>query len=182
MIKKILIALAATLVGFAVFVATRPGDFRITRSAKISASAGAVFTQVNDLKKWPAWSPWAKLDPQMKVTYSGPDAGVGASYAWVGNNEVGEGSMTITESKPVELVRFNLQFRKPMEATNVSDFTFAPAGDQTLVTWSMTGTNGFMGKAFSVIMNMDKLVGADFEKGLANLEAVVKAPAPAARE
>ena len=83
---------------------------------------------------------------------------------------------------PDELVRFNLHFRKPMEATNVSDFTFAPAGDQTLVTWSMTGTNGFMGKAFSVIMNMDKLVGADFEKGLANLEAVVKAPAPAARE
>ncbi len=180
MIKKILIALAATLVGFAVFVATRPANFRITRAAKISASAGVVFTHVNELKKWPAWSPWAKMDPQMKVTYAGPEAGVGASYSWVGNKDVGEGSMTITESKPVELVRFNLQFLKPMEASNVTDFTFTPAGDQTLVTWSMTGTNGFMGKAFSVIMNMDKLVGADFEKGLANLEAVVKASATAA--
>jgi len=180
MIKKILIALAATLVGFAVFVATRPGDFRISRSAKISAPAGVIFVQVNDLHNWPAWSPWAKMDPQMKITYSGPEAGVGASYAWVGNKDVGEGSMTITESKPVELVRFNLQFLKPMEATNVTDFTFTPAGDQTLVTWSMTGTNGFMGKAFSVIMNMDKLVGADFEKGLANLEALVKASATAA--
>lgn len=182
MIKKILIALAATLVGFAVFVATRPADFRITRSAKISAPADVIFTHVNELKKWPAWSPWAKMDPQMKVTYSGPEAGVGASYSWVGNNDVGEGSMTITESKPAELVRFNLRFLKPMEATNVTDFTFTPAGDQTLVTWSMTGTNGFMGKAFSLIMNVDKLVGADFEKGLANLETVVKTPAPAAGE
>lgn len=182
MIKKMLIALAATLVGFAVFVATRPADFRITRSAKLSASAGVIFTHVNELKKWPDWSPWAKMDPLMKVTYSGPEAGVGASYSWVGNNDVGEGSMTITESKPVEMVRFKLQFLKPMDATNVTDFTFTPAGDQTLVTWSMTGTNGFMGKAFSLIMNMDKLVGADFEKGLANLETVVKAPATAAGE
>jgi uncharacterized protein YndB with AHSA1/START domain len=174
MLKFILIGFAAVIAIFLIVAALQPTDFRITRAATISAPASAVFEQINDFHKWNNWSPWAKLDPNAKNTFEGPPAGVGASFAWVGNNEVGEGKMTITESKPNELVMMKLEFIKPFAATNTTEFTFKPEGDQTTVKWSMAGKNNFIGKCISVVMNCDKMVGGQFEQGFANLKAIVE--------
>jgi len=174
MFKKILIALAAIVVVFLVVVAMQPSEFRIERTANISAPAAAVFAQVNDFHKWEAWSPWEKLDPAMKKSFEGAPAGAGAIYAWVGNSEVGEGRMTITESRPNELIGIKLEFLKPFAATNTTEFTFKAEGDQTAVRWSMFGKNNFMSKAFGLFMNMDKMIGSDFEKGLAGLKTLVE--------
>ena len=174
MIKKILIALALIVIVFLIVVALQPADFRITRTATVAAPPAAVFAQVNDFHKWEAWSPWAKLDPSMKTTYDGPAEGTGAIYTWAGDGKVGEGRMTLTESHPSDLIRIKLEFLKPMAATNTTEFTFKPEGNQTAVTWSMTGTNNFIGKAFALVMNMDKMVGGDFEKGLAQLKSVLE--------
>ncbi len=170
---KILKVLAIVIVVFVVVVATRPAEFRITRSATLPASPAAVFVQVNDFHNWQAWSPWARLDPSAKNSFAGPSAGEGAIFSWVGNNQVGEGRMTIIESRPAELIRIKLEFFKPFAATNTAEFTFNPSGKQTTVTWSMSGKNGFVGKAMSLIMNCDKMVGGQFEQGLANLKEVV---------
>jgi len=174
MVIKVLIALAVIVLAFVVFVATRPSEFRVVRSATIAAPAPAVFVQVNDLRKWEAWSPWAKRDPQMKQTYEGAPAGTSAITSWAGNNEVGEGRMTITESRPSDLIRIKLEFFKPFAATNTAEFTFKPEGNQTAVTWSMTGQNNFIAKAVHLFMDMDKMVGKDFEAGLANLKTVTE--------
>ncbi len=175
MLKKILIALAAIVVAFVAVVAMQPSEFRVTRTATMSAPAPAVFAQVNDLHKWEEWSPWAKLDPAAKSTFEGPPAGTGAIFRWAGNNQVGEGSMTITESRPNELIRFNLEFLKPMAGTSTAEFTFKPEGNETTVTWSMTGNNNFIAKAMCLFMNMDKMVGGQFEKGLATMKSIVEA-------
>ena len=175
MLKKILIAVVLLIIVFVIIVATRPADFRVTRSATIAAPAAVLFAQVNDLHKWDAWSPWAKLDPAMKQTHEGSPAGVGAIYSWAGNKEVGEGRMTILESRADELIRIKLEFIKPFAAVNTTEFNFKPEGGQTTVTWDMTGKNNFMGKAFSLFMNMDKMIGGDFEKGLAGLKSVAEA-------
>ena len=156
----------------AVIIALQPSDFRISRSTTINAPAATVFEQINDFHKWDAWSPWAKLDPTMKKSYEGAAAGVGAMHSWSGNDQVGEGRMTLTESRPSERIRIKLEFLKPFAATNTAEFSFKPVGNQTTVIWSMFGTNNFMAKAFGLLMNMDKLVGADFEKGLAQLKLV----------
>lgn len=129
MLKKILITLAVIIVVFAVIVALQPSDFRVARTATISAPPPAVFAQVNDFHKWEAWSPWAKLDPAAKNSFEGPAAGRGAIFKWSGNNEVGEGSMTITESRPSDLIKIKLDFTKPFEATNTTEFTFKPEGN-----------------------------------------------------
>jgi hypothetical protein len=175
MLKKIFIVLAAIIVAFLVVVAMQPSEFHITRSDTMAAPAAAVFEQVNDFHKWDAWSPWAKLDPEVKNTFEGPPARQGAVFAWVGNNQVGEGRMTITESRTNELVRFNLEFFKPMAGTSTSEFTFKFEGNQTTVTWSMDGKNNFIAKAMCLFMNMDKMVGGQFEKGLASIKAIVEA-------
>lgn len=175
MFKKILIALVAIVVVFAVVVALQPSEFRVVRSATISAPAPAVFAQVNDFHNWESWSPWAKLDPAAKFTFEGPSAGTGAVFRWAGNEEVGEGSMTITESRPSDLIRINLEFLKPFAATSTAEFTFKPEGDRTAVTWSMAGTNNFVAKAVCLFMNMDETVGGDFEQGLAQMKSVVEA-------
>ncbi len=181
MLKKILTAVAAVvailLVGFFIAVSMQPNEFRISRSAKMSAPPSTVFAQVNDYHNWDAWSPWAKLDPNAKVTFEGPTSGTGAKFSWSGNDKVGVGHQTIVESKPDELVRMNLVFEKPFAGTSTAEFTFKPEGDQTLVTWSMFGTNNFMGKVMSLLMDCDKMVGGEFEKGLASMKAVVEAPA-----
>ena len=145
------------------------------RSATISAPAPAVFAQVNDFHNWEAWSPWAKLDPAAKATFEGPSTGTGAIFKWAGNKEVGEGSMTITESRPSDLIRIKLEFLRPFEATNSAEFTFKPEGNRTAVTWSMEGKNNFIAKAVCLFMNMDKMVGGQFEQGLAQMKAVVEA-------
>lgn len=175
MLTKILIGLVAVIGAFLVIVAMRPSDFRVERSAVVSAPAPVVFAQVNDLHNWDAWSPWAKLDPAAKQTFDGPRAGTGAAFAWVGNSQVGEGRMTITESRPSELIRFRLDFVKPFAGTNTAEFTFTPQGDQTAVTWSMSGRQNFMAKAFCMFMSMDKMVGGQFEQGLAQMKSMAEA-------
>src|SRR5437660_3087557 len=165
MLWKILIAVAVIVIGLAVVVAFQPTSFRVTRTATISASPAAVFAQVNDFHNWVAWSPWEKLDPGMKRSYEGAPSGAGAMYAWAGNRQVGEGRMTITESRPSDLIRIKLEFMKPFKATNATEFTFIPEGQLTRVTWTMSGRNNFFGKAFCLLKNMDHMVGGDFEKG-----------------
>ena len=175
MLMKVLIALAVLVAGALVVVATRPPEFRVTRTARIAAPPSVVFAQVNDFRKWDAWNPWAKIDPAMKQSYEGPPAGVGAVYTWVGNSQVGEGRMTLTESRPNELIRIRMEFLKPFAATSTAEFTFKPEGDQTVVTWSMEGRNNFMAKAVHLVMNMDRMIGGQFEKGLAQMKAVAEA-------
>jgi len=173
MITKILIVLAVLIIVFVIIVALRPDEFVVTRSASIPAPPAVVFAQVNDLHNWQAWSPWARLDPAAKNSFEGPPAGTGAIFRWAGNKQVGEGSMTITESRPNDLVRFRLEFLKPFANTCTAGFTFKPEGGQTVVTWSMSGKNNFMFKAVGLFMDCDKMVGAQFEQGLANLKSVV---------
>jgi hypothetical protein len=170
----ILIAGAVIIAGLVLVVAMQPTDFRISRSATIPVPASILFEEVNDFHKWEAWSPWAKLDPHAKNTFEGAPSGVGAIFRWIGNNQVGQGGMTIMESKPSQLIRIKLEFLKPFQATHTAEFTFKPSGDQTLVTWSMSGKNNFASKAFVLLMNCDKMIGGQFEKGLENLGSVVE--------
>jgi hypothetical protein len=175
MLKIILIALAVIIVVLAIVIAIQPGDFRVARSATMSAPPQVIFAQVDDLRKWEAWNPWQKVDPAMKLTFAGPPAGPGASYSWAGDKNVGEGRLTITESRPNDLVRIKLEFMKPFAATNIATFTFKPKGNQTAVTWSMEGKNNYFAKALHLVMNMDRMVGGEFEKGLADMKKVAEA-------
>src|SRR5688572_24614521 len=176
MLTKILIALAVIVVLMVIVVLLQPADFRVARTAAISAPAPVVFAQVNDFRRWEGWSPWAKLDPAMKVAYEGAASGEGASHRWSGNNEVGEGRSTIVESRANERIRMRLEFVRPFAGTNDVEFTFKPDGEQTLVTWSMSGKKTFMCKAVGLFMNCEKMCGAQFEQGFANLRAVVETP------
>jgi hypothetical protein len=177
MFKKILIGLVVVLAVLAGVVATRPDSFSVERSATIQAAPEFAFAQVNDFHHWGEWSPWDKMDPSMKRMFDGPSEGTGSKYGWVGTSKVGEGKMTIEESKPNELVRIKLEFIKPFESSSTTTFTFAPAGEGTLVKWKMEGHNNFMSKAFSMFMDMDKMVGGDFERGLASMKTVAEASA-----
>ena len=177
MLKKISLVIVALVAAFLVVVALQPADFTITRRATMTARAPAVFAQVNNFHNWEAWSPWARLDPAMKQTYEGPEAGSGAIYLWDGNSEVGAGRMTLVESRTNELVRIKLEFLRPFASVNSTDFTFQSQGDkgeQTAVTWTMTGKNNFISKAFCLFMDMDKMIGGDFEKGLAQMKSLVE--------
>lgn len=174
MLTKILATVAAIAVVFVVIVALQPADFHVARSAAISAPPPAVFAQVTDFHKWETWNPWGKIDPAMKQSYEGAPAGPGAIYTWAGNKEVGAGRMTIAESRPNELIRVKLEFFKPFAATNTAEFTFVPEGNQTKVTWSMFGEKNFMAKALHLFMNMDKMIGGQFEQGLANMKAAAE--------
>jgi uncharacterized protein YndB with AHSA1/START domain len=175
MLVKVLVALAVLVVAGVVVVATRPSEFRVTRTGTISAPPAVVFAQVNDFRKWEAWNPWGKLDPAMKQSYEGAPAGVGAVYTWAGNSQVGEGRMTLTESRPNELIRIKMEFLKPFAATSTAEFTFRPEGNGTAVTWSMEGQNNFMAKTMHLVMNMDRMIGGQFEKGLAAMKSVAEA-------
>ena len=178
MIKKVILGglavILVLIIGFCAIVAMQPADYTVSRSTTVDAPPEKVFDQVNNFHKWETWSPWAKLDPAMKTSYSGPESGPGASYAWIGNNEVGEGKMTIAESHPSEHVKIDLEFIKPWQATNVTEFVFKPEGDRTNVTWTMSGHNNFAGKAFGLLMNMDKMIGGDFEKGLNQMKVAAE--------
>lgn len=177
MFKNVLIAIAVAIVGFCIVVALQPDEFKISRSITINAAPAVVFAQVNDFHRWMNWSPWEKMDPAMKRTYAGPSSGEGAVYAWVGNREVGEGAMTLVKSQPPERIEIRLDFVKPMAATNHAEFTFNPEGKDTVVTWTMSGRNNFISKAICLFMNMDKMAGTQFEKGLADLKSLAEAPA-----
>ena len=177
MLKRILIAIAALIVLLVIIIATRSSTYRVSRATTVGAPPAVVYAQIADFRRWDAWSPWAKLDPAMKVTYGGPPSGTGASYAWTGNDKVGEGKMLITAAKPDQEVDIKLDFIKPFEATSNTQFAFQPAAGGTQVTWTMSGENNFMGKAFSLFMNMDSMVGKDFEAGLAELKKLSEAEA-----
>lgn len=175
MFKKILIVFAFVLAVFIGVVSLQPSDFQISRSTTIAAAPTEVFSQVNDFHLWENWSPWAKLDPSMKTTFDGPAFGEGSAYSWAGNKQVGEGKMTLLESQASERILIQLDFLKPMQATNMTEFTFKPEGEGTTVTWTMSGKNNFVAKIFCLFMSMEKMVGPDFEKGLSQLKAVVEA-------
>jgi len=174
MLKKLLIALAVLVLGFIVVVALQPSDFRVERSARVAAPPAAVFAQVNDLRKWDAWSPWAKLDPNAKIAFEGPEGGTGAMMSWAGNDKVGEGKMTVVESRPDQAVKLKVDFVKPFEGTSNSEFGFKPEGDKTAVTWTMTAHHNFLEKAMCLVMNGKKMIGDDMEKGLAQLKSVAE--------
>jgi hypothetical protein len=173
-LKKVLVSVVVVVAIFLVVVAMQPSEFSVTRSVSVAAPAPSVFPLVNDLHQWGKWSPWEKVDPSMKRTFEGPASGVNASYTWAGNNDVGEGKMTIIESKPDELVRMKLEFYKPMAGTSDVAFAFKPEGAQTGVSWTMSGPKNFVSKAMCLFMNMDKMLGGQFEKGLADLKAAAE--------
>ena len=174
MLKKILLGFGVIVVVFLIVVALQPSTFRVERSVTIAAPATAVFPHLNDLHKAQVWSPWKKFDPAAKYTFEGAPEGQGAIGTWEGNNDIGAGRQTIVESKPNELVRLRLDFLKPMESTCTGEFTLKPAGGGTTVTWALYGENNFLGKAFCLFMNQDKMIGGPFEEGLASLKSLIE--------
>ncbi|MGH8809093.1 MAG: SRPBCC family protein [Noviherbaspirillum sp.] len=174
MIKKIAIVIALVIGAVLLFATTKPDTFRVQRSAMIKTAPDKIFPHINDLRGFRAWSPWERLDPNMKRTYSGAASGKGAAYAWEGNDEVGKGRMEITESSPPGKVALKLDFEKPFEAHNIVEFTMVPKGDATEVTWAMHGPNPYLAKLMQTFFDMDGMVGKDFESGLANLKAVAE--------
>lgn len=172
MIVKILLALLGVVALVLLIAAFQPDDYSVTRSTTINAAPGVVFAQVNDLRRWDGWSPWAKLDPTMKQSYSGAPSGVGAESSWDGDKKVGSGRMTITESVPTEKVGIRLDFLKPFAATSQSTFTFRGEGKTTAVNWTMTGARAYPMKVMCLFVSLDKMMGGDFERGLANLKRV----------
>jgi hypothetical protein len=175
--KKVLIGLLVVIVGFCAFVATRPDTFTVERKATVNAPPEVVAALLNDFHHFNAWSPWAAMDPAMKSTYGGPEAGgVGSSIAWVGNDKVGEGKMTITASTP-EKITVQLDFIKPFAATDEVVWSLKPNGANTDFTWTMNGKSNFVFKAMGVFKDMDKMVGDDFTRGLDKFKTVAEAEA-----
>ncbi len=171
MLKKIAIAVIVLVAAILAVAATKPDTFVVQRTASIKAPPEKVFALINDYRGWGTWSPWEKLDPSMKRTFSGPASGKGAVYAWEGKRDVGAGRMEITESSPPSRVAIKLDFIKPFEAHNFVDFKLEPDGDSTKVTWTMRGPSPFISKVIQVFVSMDSMVGKDFETGLANMKA-----------
>jgi polyketide cyclase/dehydrase/lipid transport protein len=173
-----ILAIVVIAIGvLAAAIASRPSDFEIERSASIAAPPDVVFGYVNDFHRWEGWSPWAKLDPSMKVEYDGAPSGVGAGYGWTGDPRVGQGRMSITESTPSQHVAVDLLFLKPFAAHNTAVFTLVPDSAGTKVTWAMRGHRNFVGKAAGLFLNVDDLVGKQFEQGLASLRTLAEADA-----
>jgi len=174
MFKTIAIIVVALIAAVLVYASTKPDTFRVERSASIKAPPEKVFALLNDFQRWDAWSPWEKKDPAMKRTFSVVTSGKGAQYAWEGNWEVGQGRMEIAESVPPSKVAIKLDFAKPFEAHNLVEFTLEPKGDVTNITWVMQGNTPYFVKIIHVFLNMDSIVGKDFETGLANLKTVAE--------
>jgi hypothetical protein len=169
-----IVFIAIVIIALLVMASRRPDEFSVVRSIDLHASPNRIFAQINDFKSWAAWSPWEKLDPDMNRSFSGAMSGEGAKYAWVGNKKVGEGSMEITRSVPSSNMQLDLHFLKPFKADNVTEFTLMPKGDVTNLKWEMRGRTPFMFKVMHMFFNMDKMVGKDFDAGLANLKAIVE--------
>lgn len=185
MMKKTIAMVAGVFIlGFAVLfglAASKPDTFHVERTVTIQAPPSQVFPHINNYKNWMAWSPWENVDPKMKRTYSGPEEGVGAKYAWVGNSDVGEGDMEIVSSEP-EKIQIKLHFIKPFEGTSTALFTLVPEGDNTKVTWAMDGTADMTSKVIQLFISMDNCCGREFDKGLASLKTAVEKPTTASKE
>jgi hypothetical protein len=174
MVKKIANVIIILVAVVLVYAATRPDTFSVQRTTSIKASAEKIFPLINDFHKWDSWSPYEKKDPAMKRTYSGAASGKGTAYAWEGNREVGKGSIEITETLPPSKVRINLDMLKPIEGHNIVEFSLEPKGEVTNVTWAMYGTSPYISKVMGVFINMDNMIGKDFEAGLANLKTMAE--------
>lgn len=174
MIYLLFVALAA-LVLFLIVAAMKPDSFRIERSAVINAPAERVYAEIADFRRWPDWSPWENKDPAMARTLSGAEAGKGAVYAWDGNRNIGSGRMEILDAQPPGRVSIQLDFFKPFKARNTAEFTLTPEGTGTRVTWAMFGPQPFIGKVMATIMNCDRMIGREFETGLASLKTRAEA-------
>lgn len=170
------IVIAVMILAVVVFAATRPSTYRVERSASIRAPADRIFPLLDDFHRWAAWSPWEHLDPAMKRTHSGAASGVGAVYEWDGNKKAGMGRMEITESAPHFRITIKLDFLKPFESHNTTTFTLAAEGQATRMSWVMDGPSSFMTKLMGIFVSMDKMIGKDFEAGLANLKRVTEQP------
>lgn len=175
MLIIILAVLAFLVVGVLVAAAFQPDSFRIQRSTLVNAPSDKVFALVDDFHAWGSWSPWEKLDPGLKRSHSGAASGKGAAYAWEGNPKVGSGRMEILESSPPSRLIIKLDFLKPFEAHNQAEFSFTAEGGSTRVTWAMTGPQAFPMKVMGLFMNMDRMVGKDFEKGLTSIKEIAEA-------
>jgi carbon monoxide dehydrogenase subunit G len=174
MLKNIVIVIVVLIAGVLIYAATRPDTFRVERSTTISAPADRIFELINDFHRWTAWSPWETIDPALKRTYGGNESGLGSTYEWLGNNQVGQGRMEISESTPPTKIVIKLDFIKPFEAHNIAEFTLVPNGNETKVNWAMHGPSPYVAKVMGVFVSMDRMVGKDFEKGLANLKAAAE--------
>jgi carbon monoxide dehydrogenase subunit G len=174
MLKKIAIIVGVLVVALLAYAASRPDSFRVERAVRIQAPPEKIFPFINDLDRWSAWSPYEKKDSAMKRTVGGAPEGKGAVYAWEGNREIGKGRMEITESSPPSRVTMKLDFIEPFEAHNIVDFTLAPQGDATRVTWAIHGPSPFLSRVIGIFCDMDRMIGKDFETGLANLKAVAE--------
>lgn len=172
--KKILLGIVTIIAIFAIVVALQPAEYKVSRSATFDAPPEVVYAHLNDFHKWEAWSPWAKLDPSAKNSFEGPESGAGSIFKWSGNDEIGEGKMEILESKPGESVKIKLEFVRPMADVCDTDFALKAEGKQTVVTWTMAGKKDYVSKAVCMFMNMDKMIGGDFEKGLGNIKSIVE--------
>lgn len=174
MLKAILALVVVAVLGVLGYAAISPDHFRIERTTSIDAPPEKIFPLINDLHQWKTWSPWEKIDPALKRSYSGPKEGVGAIYAWQGNNEVGTGSMEITRSEPASAVEIKLDFQMPFEAHNTAEFTLRPQGDGTQLTWAMYGPSPYTHRLMQVFFDMDDMVGSKFDQGLLNLKAAAE--------
>lgn len=174
MLKKLLLLVVILLAALLAYASTKPDTFRVQREATIQAPPTRIFALLNDFHAWEAWSPWQKLDPAMKQTHGGAAAGVGAIYAWEGNSDVGKGRMELTASTPPSRLTIQLDFLEPFEAHNTTEFLLEPNGAGANVTWVMHGPSPFLSKVMSVFVDMDAMIGKDFEQGLANLRAVAE--------
>jgi len=172
--KIIVIVLVVLIAALLAFAATKPDTFSVERTATINAPPEKIFPLIADFHQWQTWSPWEKIDPTMVRTFSGAPSGHGAVYAWEGQGKAGAGRMEITSASAPSKVEIKLDFIKPFESSNVVDFTLEPEGDATKVTWSMTGPSAFITKIMCVFVSMDKMIGPDFERGLANLKAAAE--------
>ena len=174
MFTTIAVVLIVVVVAVLALAASKPDTFRVQRSTTIKAPPETIFPLVNDFQRWGGWSPWEKMDPAMTRRHSGAASGAGAVYEWEGNKKVGQGRMEIVESTPPRKVAIKLDFLKPFEAHNISEFALEPEGDSTNVTWTMHGPAPFMSKLMTVFVSMDRMVGKDFETGLANMKAIAE--------
>ena len=175
MLKTIALIVAALIAGVLIFASTKPDTFSVQRSTTINAPPEKVFAVLNDFHRWPEWSPWEKLDPAMKRTLGGAPTGKGATYAWEGNSKAGAGRMEIIESVPARRIGIQLDFIKPFEGHNIAEFTLTPQGDNgTQLNWSMRGPTPFVSKLMQVFVNLDTMIGKDFEEGLANPKGLVE--------
>ena len=174
MMKKILIAVVLVICGFMAYVAMQPSEMNIARELVVNAAPEAIFPYINNTKKADEWMPWAEIDPSVQTTYSGPEEGLGSTSSWVSSGQMGVGQAVIVESTANQLVKTQLTYTKPMEMSQLAEISLTPSGEGTLVRWAVTGQNTFVSRLFCVFMNMDKMVGGQFEKGLAKLKSKVE--------